>query len=262
MAKRRRVTPQRTHVYQEGRPGFSRRSEPKPPSRQGVPTSWLVVGGVGVIAVLVILAYGLGFVPGGPGASPSPNSVAAHCVFPDPGRTPGPPDATPLGNPPAQPAGDGTRATIVTDLGSIVVDLYCGSAPVAAQNFINLADSGYYNRVVFHRIIPNFMIQGGDPLGTGTGGPGYTIADEPIVGEYTRGMVAMARTQDPHSEGSQFFIMVADTPDLNGGGYTIFGNVVSGMEVVDQIVAGDRTGDQDDLAVNPVAMQTVTIQRP
>ena len=96
-----------------------------------------------------------------------------------------PPDATPLANPPAEPAGDGTTATIETELGNIVIELYNESSPVAAENFINLAEAGYYDGVIFHRIIPDFMIQGGDPEGTGSGGPGYTIPDEPVVGEYT-----------------------------------------------------------------------------
>lgn len=254
MAKRRRTTPQRTHVYQGGRPGFSRRSEPKP-VKSGVPTTWIVAG-VGVVAVLVILAFGLGFI-GGPQASPSPSPRPTFDL-----SLVHPPAATPLASPLAAPTGDGTKATITTALGVIVMEIYTESAPVAAENFINLAEAGFYNGVGFHRIIPNFMIQGGDPEGTGGGGPGYTIADEPIIGDYTRGMVAMARNSQPHSEGSQFFIMVKDTPSLNGGGYAIFGRVLSGMEVVDQIVSGQTTGPQNDLAVTPVLMQTVTIQKP
>ncbi|MBA2556984.1 MAG: peptidylprolyl isomerase, partial [Chloroflexi bacterium] len=130
---------------------------------------------------------------------------------------------------PAEPAGDGTTATISTELGDVTIELYTDSAPVAAANFINLAESGFYEGVVFHRIVPDFMIQGGDPEGTGIGGPGYTIPDEPYAGQYTRGTVAMARTAAPNSQGSQFFIVVADSPFLEGGGYTIFGNVTSGM---------------------------------
>jgi cyclophilin family peptidyl-prolyl cis-trans isomerase len=175
-----------------------------------------------------------------------------------------PPDATPIANPPAEPAGDGTRATIETELGNIVIELFNESSPVAAQNFVNLAEAGFYDGVVFHRIVPDFMIQGGDPEGTGGGGPGYGIPDEPVVGEYVRGTVAMARTSQPNSQGSQFFIVVADSPHLarTDPGYAIFGRVVSGMEVADQIVAGERTGPQDDIAVDPVAMTRVTVQRP
>lgn len=264
MAKRRRTVPARTHVVQSGvRPGFSRRAAPPSP-RSRFPTSWLVAGLVGIIALLVVVAYAGGFFGRGGTPSPSPSSAAAApCVLPQPGRTSGPPDATPLANPPAQPAGDGTTATIETSLGNVVFELYCGSAPVASQNFINLAAAGYYDGVVFHRIIPNFMIQGGDPEGTGSGGPGYTIQDEPIVGEYTRGMVAMARTSQPNSQGSQFFIVVADSPHLStSGDYVIFGRVTAGIDVVDQIVAGPRTGPDDDLAANPVVMTHVTVQAP
>ena len=256
MAKRRRVTPQRTHVYQGGRPGFSRRSEPKL-TRSGVPTTWIIAGGAGVVAVLVLLAFGLGFIPTGAGASPSPSPRPSFDL-----SLLHPPSATPLASPLAAPAGDGTTATIVTALGTIEMEIYTDSAPVAAENFINLAQVGFYNGVGFHRIIPNFMIQGGDPLGTGGGGPGYVIPDEPYTGDYTRGTVAMARTAAPNSQGSQFFIMVTDTPTLAGKGYTIFGRIVSGMEVVDQIVAGQTTGPQNDLAVSPVVMQSVTIHRP
>jgi peptidyl-prolyl cis-trans isomerase B (cyclophilin B) len=266
MAKRRRTIPARTHVSQSGvRPGFSRRPAPAEP-RSRFPTTWIVLGLVGGIAVLVVLAYALGFVPGSrapsPSLSPSPTSTptaGVACAVPAPGRTNAPPDATPLANPPAQPAGDGTTATIETDLGNIVMELYCGSAPVASQNFINLATAGFYDGVVFHRIIPDFMIQGGDPEGTGSGGPDYTIKDEPIVGEYVRGMVAMARTPAPDSQGSQFFIIVKDSPFLASGNYTIFGRVTAGMDVVDQIVAGPRTGSSDDLAADPEVMRRVTI---
>ncbi|CAN5470374.1 hypothetical protein BH20CHL6_BH20CHL6_00870 [soil metagenome] len=219
-----------------------------------------------------------------PGGSPSPTAAATAATAEQPtaspsveaptasaestpaettaGRSPGPPDATPLAEAPAEPAGDGTTATISTELGDVTIELYTDSAPVAAANFINLADSGFYEGVVFHRIVPDFMIQGGDPEGTGTGGPGYTIPDEPYAGQYTRGTVAMARTAAPNSQGSQFFIVVADSPFLEGGGYTIFGNVTSGMEVVDEIVSGPRGGPQDDQAEQPVQMTGVTIQRP
>ena len=143
------------------------------------------------------------------------------------------------------------------------MELYTDSSPVAATNFINLAEAGFYEGVPFHRIVPGFMIQGGDPTGTGGGGPGYTIPDEPLVGEYTRGTVAMARTGAPNSQGSQFFIVVADSPNLsagsNGNPYAIFGRVESGMDVADEIVSGEASRE---LAVDPVLITRVTIQRP
>lgn len=264
MAKRRRATPARSHPSQTGtRPGFSRRQLP-PPSSRGVPRSWLIGGGLAALVVLLGAAWFLGWLPGsGPAASPSPSprpTIDGSLLHP--------PSATPLASPPAEPAGDGTRATIETALGNIVIELYTVSSPVATENFINLAQAGFYDGVVFHRIISGFMIQGGDPEGTGGGGPGYEILDDPVVGEYVRGIVAMARPANsdgsmiPDSQGSQFFIMVADKPQLAGGGYSIFGNIVEGMDVVDQIVAGESSGSPQDRAVDPVVMQRVTIQRP
>ena len=247
MAKRKHVA-QRSRLNEGAeRPGFTRRSNMAPPSARGSNTLLWIVGVVGVVAIVVVLAYAGGFIGGG-------------------GKTLAPPNATPLANPPAAPAGDGTTATITTDLGTIVIELYTDSAPVATQNFINLADAGYYDGVVFHRLVPDFMIQGGDPEGTGRGGPGYMIRDEPIVGDYNRGVVAMARTAAPNSQGSQFFIIVKDSPFLEGGGYTIFGNVVSGMEVVDQLVllptANNEPGGRGGTALNPPIMRSVTIERP
>ena len=136
---------------------------------------------------------------------------------------------------------------------------------MASENFINLANAGFYNNLTFHRIVPGFVIQGGDPNGDGSGGPPYgSIPDEPVVGDYTRGIVAMARTSQPNSAGSQFFIvlddLVANTLPKSGG-YVIFGKVTSGMSVVDQIAltpnSGDASGNQ---ALDPTYINTVTIQ--
>lgn len=255
MAKRRKA-PQRREVeaYRAAATPVQRRKPPRRPPPKTNRTPFLISGAVAVGVVVIALAFVSGLIPGlGPGATPSPTRVAGSFQ---------PPTATPLANPPAAPAGDGTTVTIETELGNIVVQLFNQSAPVAAQNFANLAEAGYYDGVVFHRIIPGFMIQGGDPEGTGGGGPGYTIPDEPIVGDYVRGTVAMARTGAPNSAGSQFFIVVDDSPHLAGGGYAIFGRVVSGMEVADEVVAGPRTGPDDDLAADPVLMTRVTVQRP
>ncbi len=232
-----------------------------PPSARRNSRQWLILGAVAVVAaVLFGAAWLLGIIPGSQsGPTPSPAATVDQSRI-------NPPSATPLASPPAEPAGDGTQATIETELGNIVFELYTDSAPVAAANFINLAEAGYYNGVVFHRLVPDFMVQGGDPEGTGGGGPGYTIPDEPIVGEYTRGRVAMARTREPNSQGSQFFILVDDSPFLDNGGYTIFGEVVTGMEVVDDLVvmptANDDPGGRGGTALDPVAMDRVTIQRP
>ena len=259
MAKRRKQTPQRTHVYQAGqvRPGFSRR-QPAKPEQSGPSRAWILVGaGLAVIVAVGAVAYFGGFFGRG---APSPSNPSLGAVRPS--FDVHPPSATPLASPPTAPVGDGTTATISTELGDITFEIFNQSAPVASENFINLADVGYYDGLVFHRIIPDFMIQGGDPNGNGSGGPGYTIEDEPIVGSYTRGMVAMARTSAPHSQGSQFFILVKDTPSLNSGGYTIFGRVTSGMEVADQISLMPNGGGQGSPALDPVVMDSVTIDGP
>jgi peptidyl-prolyl cis-trans isomerase B (cyclophilin B) len=265
MAKRKH-TSQRSRINEGSeRPGFTRRSNIPPPSSRGSSSMlWLILGGVGVIAVVAVLAYAAGWI-GKPGATPSPSPVPRASF-----ANLGPPAATPLASPPSAPAGDGTTATIVTDVGTIVMELYTDSAPVATQNFINLAEMGFYNGIAFHRIVPGFMIQGGDPEGTGRGGPGYEIKDDPVVGDYNRGQVAMARpaNQDgskiPDSAGSQFFILVDDSSFLASGGYAIFGNVTQGMDVVDQIVNGPNAGNEGNggTALQPVIMRSVTIQRP
>jgi cyclophilin family peptidyl-prolyl cis-trans isomerase len=158
-----------------------------------------------------------------------------------------------------------TTATITTDKGDIVMELFADRAPRAVANFVDLAKKGYYDGVVFHRVVPGFVIQGGDgqyghidSLNTGrlgTGGPGYTFPDEPVVGRYERGSVAMANA-GPNTNGSQFFICLQDLPTLPKQ-YTLFGQVTSGMDVVDQIAAAPRGAN--DRPVEPTAMKTVTV---
>ena len=187
--------------------------------------------------------------------------VSALTVAAQDERPHGPPEATP--NPVAAdtPAGDGTAVRVTTELGDFVVGLFNESAPVASENFYNLATEGYYDGVGFHRAVPGFVLQGGDPDGTGGGGPGYTILDEEVVGEYGRGIVAMARTQEPNSQGSQFFIVLDD----EGAGaleafrtYTIFGRVIEGMDVVDAIVAAREPSDQ---IGDPVRIEATSIEQ-
>jgi len=159
-----------------------------------------------------------------------------------------------------------TRATIATEKGEIEIDLFTVGAPRAAANFIDLARKGFYDGVIFHRVIPGFVIQGGDgefgrkeelnASRVGTGGPGYKFADEPVQGEYHRGTVAMANA-GPNTNGSQFFICHQDLAGRLPKNYTIFGQVTKGLEVVDAIAAG-RTG-AGDRPVDPVAMTSVTI---
>ena len=148
-------------------------------------------------------------------------------------------------------------ATITTSLGTIVARFFPELAPMHVKNFLTLAAAGFYNGTTFHRVIPGFMIQGGDPTGSGAGGPGYTIPAEFTKSrKHTRGVLSMARSSNPDSAGSQFFIVVADSPWLDGQ-YSIFGEVVSGLEVVDKIVSVAR--DSRDKPLAPVTMTAVTV---
>ncbi len=145
-------------------------------------------------------------------------------------------------------------AVIETTAGSIKVELFADEAPNTVNNFVFLAREKYYNNVIFHRVIPGFMIQGGDPTGTGTGGPGYRFDDEPVKRKYLRGTLAMANA-GPNTNGSQFFIMHADyglPPN-----YTIFGKVIEGESVIDTI-AGAETGPND-RPKTPTSIKAVSI---
>ena len=151
-------------------------------------------------------------------------------------------------------------AVIETNLGTIECELYLDKTPVTAQNFIDLANKGFYDGVIFHRVIDGFMIQGGDPTGTGMGGPDYTIEDEfrDDLKFDGAGILAMANTGRPHTGGSQFFITLAKTPWLNGH-HTIFGKVTKGMDVVKKI-GRVETGYQD-RPIDDVVMEKVTIRQ-
>src|SRR5512138_3607913 len=131
------------------------------------------------------------------------------------------------------------RAIIETKFGKMVVTFFPDKAPLHVKNFITLAEKGFYNGTTFHRVIPGFMIQGGDPAGNGTGGPGYTIKAEFNDVKHVKGILSMARTRDPNSAGSQFFIMAAPATHLDGQ-YSAFGKVVEGLEVIDKIVTVPR----------------------
>ncbi len=145
----------------------------------------------------------------------------------------------------------------------IKVELDPQAAPITCENFEKLVSDGFYDGLTFHRVISGFMIQGGCPLGTGTGGPGHTIKgefksngyDNPI--KHTRGVISMARSMMPNSAGSQFFIMHKDAPHLDGQ-YAAFGRVVDGIEVVDEIAAVDT--DYSDKPITPVVIKKVTIE--
>ena len=132
-----------------------------------------------------------------------------------------------------------TIATLHTNKGAIAVELFDDDAPKTVDNFLKLARDGFYDGIIFHRVIPDFMVQGGDPTGTGSGGPGYTFEDEFNHNKVVRGALAMANA-GPNTNGSQFFIVTADACAWLDGKHTVFGRVTDGMDVVDAISAVDR----------------------
>jgi cyclophilin family peptidyl-prolyl cis-trans isomerase len=167
----------------------------------------------------------------------------------------------PTAQPAALPAGETRTVTIATDLGDMKLKIQGDLSPIAAGNFVALAECGFYDGVVFHRVVPQFVIQGGDPTGTGSGGPGYTIQDEPVTTQYSRGTVAMARTQAPNSVGSQFFIVLDDGARDSlaaANTYQIIGSVAEGMETADKIAAAADA----ELPSDPVAMNDVSVSNP
>jgi cyclophilin family peptidyl-prolyl cis-trans isomerase len=196
--------------------------------------------------------------------------VATGCsaaATPRPSQAPSAPTASgcPASQPPALPAGETRTVTMASAKGTITIKVEANLSPIAAGNFVALASCGFYNGVVFHRLVPGFVIQGGDPDGTGRGGPGYTIQDEPVKATYKRGTVAMARTQQPNSQGSQFFIVLDDGAQASlarANTYAIFGNVTAGMDVVDAIAAMPNSGSPNNAALQPVAMDKVTVTSP
>jgi cyclophilin family peptidyl-prolyl cis-trans isomerase len=207
------------------------------------------------------------------------SSGAGATSSPVPAATPAPSTAAggPSGCPTSQPDALGTDqkrlVTISTSEGDIQIEVDGALSPIAAGNFVALAECGWYDGVIFHRVIPGFVIQGGDgqygrspnvdPNQVGTGGPPYTIQDEPVTAKYGRGTVAMARTNAPNSVGSQFFIVTDDAASgalSSYNTYQIIGNVTSGMDVVDKIVNAPR--NENDLPNDPVVMNSVTVTTP
>jgi cyclophilin family peptidyl-prolyl cis-trans isomerase len=193
----------------------------------------------------------------------SPSGSAAGSASPGPSTGGG---TCPTSQPDALPAGETRTVTIETELGTIVVSVEADLSPIAAGNFVALAGCGFYDGVAFHRAatMPDgtpFVIQGGDPSGTGGGGPGYTIEDEPVTATYGRGTVAMARTTQPDSVGSQFFIVLdegARGPLESANTYQIIGTVSGGMATADAIYAAADS----ELPTDPIEMTTVTVTDP
>lgn len=203
----------------------------------------------------VALALAVAACGGGTSSAPSgapSSSPAANC---------------PTAQPAALAAGETRTVTIETAKGRMVIKVEGSLSPIAAGNFVALAGCGFYNGVVFHRAATlqdgtPFVIQGGDPTGSGSGGPGYTIVDEPVTAPYARGTVAMARSNAPNSQASQFFIVLSDEsgPILSSyNTYAIFGTVVEGMDTADAIY-DDAGGVQ--LPTSPIAMDSVTVSNP
>jgi len=219
-----------------------------------------VVLGLAVAAIVVgaaVLLIGKPF--GGPGASPSPSAESSDAGYGD--------GTCPTSQPAALKAGDLATVTIQTAKGTIVMQIDGSRAPIATGNFIALVACHFYDGLTFHRLVPGFVIQGGDPAGDGSGGPGYSIQDDPLVGTYKRGTIAMARTAQPNSQGSQFFIVLSD--DANAAltdpanapyPYAILGEVTAGMDVVDAIAAMPNSGaSSGNAAIDPVVMTSVTV---
>jgi cyclophilin family peptidyl-prolyl cis-trans isomerase len=203
-------------------------------------------------AILVVGACTSG---GSSGSSQAPVSAPPASTGPSsPGGSTSA-SSCPTAQPPALAAGEKRVVTIDTAKGRIEVTVEADLGPQAAGNFVALASCGFYDGLVFHRVVPGFVIQGGDPKGTGTGGPGYQFPDDPVKVPYVRGVVAMANA-GPNTNGSQFFIVLKD------GGldplYSIFGRVTSGMEAVDAIAAA---AEQENPKY-PVAMDKVTVSTP
>jgi cyclophilin family peptidyl-prolyl cis-trans isomerase len=149
-----------------------------------------------------------------------------------------------------------STAVLTTNRGDIELELYDADAPNTVANFAKLSREGFYDGVIFHRVIPDFMIQGGDPTGTGMGGPGYQFEDEPNGHTVDRGVIAMANS-GPNTNGSQFFIVTADSCPWLNGLHTVFGRVSSGMDVVDAIGSADT--DHADRPLDEIRIESVSL---
>ena len=258
-------SPKPVTVQRSERPKSRRvASTPAAPKRSRL---LLAAGGA---LLLALLAAGLFFtgVIGGPDSSVTPSANPAATFT---NSSPAPSAVAHADCPTSQPAAlasDQTRdVTLHTELGDISIEVDGVLSPIAAGNFVALASCNFYDGLTFHRTatLPDgtpFVIQGGDPNGDGTGGPGYTIADEPVTSAYVRGTVAMARTSAPNSAGSQFFIVLDDRDGevlSSANTYQIFGSVTGGMDVVDAIYAASGGAE---LPAIPVRIDATTVATP
>jgi cyclophilin family peptidyl-prolyl cis-trans isomerase len=230
---------------QQEAPALAAREAPEPPASK--PRSWtgasLVAGAVVLLAIVV--SVGSSMMPAAPAAAPvAPATIPTSRATPVPASTQLA-SVTPSGRktyvslpPQTVDAVKIYTATIVTDKGTMVFTLLPKAAPVTVNSFVFLARQGFYNGLAFHRVEPGFVIQGGDPRGDGTGGPGYSLPAEFTATKHITGTLAMARTSDPNSAGSQFYVTLAPVPSLDNQ-YTVFGQIVSGMDVALRIAKGD-----------------------
>ena len=233
-----------------------------------------IKGFLAALAIPVLLAA----CSSGGGTAPLPTIPSQGPATPTPAAShPGPtyPPGCPAEQPDALGAGETRTVTITTDKGDITMKIEADLSPIAAGNFVTLAECGYYDNVVFHRLVPGFVIQGGDgqfgrspdviPELVGSGGPPYTIQDEPVTAKYGRGTVAMARSSQPNSVGSQFFVVLDDAAEpalASANTYQIIGEVTAGMDVVDAIAAMPNSGPPNNAAVDPLPMTKVTVANP
>ena len=224
-----------------------------------------------LLARLVALGALAAFVAACTGAGASPSAVSATIAPSAPASAAAPSGSAaggtcPTSQPSAMPAGQAATVTLETSAGPIVIKVEGSLGPNAAGNFVALASCGYYDGVIFHRLVPGFVIQGGDgqygrqpnvdPAHVGSGGPGYAFPDDPVNVPYARATVAMANS-GPNTNGSQFFIVLADAglPPQ----YSVFGHVTSGMDVVDKIAAMPNDGSEANMALDPVAITKATV---
>jgi peptidyl-prolyl cis-trans isomerase B (cyclophilin B) len=231
-----------------------------------------------VAAALVAACWGgataAPILPASPSAAPLASASSAAGAAASAGTDTGS-AGCPVTAPPPMAADDTATVTLATAKGNIVIKVSGSLAPNATANFVALAACGFYDGVVFHRLVPGFVIQGGDgqygrvpnvdASQVGTGGPGYTITDDPVTTAYRRGTVAMARTSQPNSQGSQFFIVLDDAAAAalaSVNTYAIIGEVTAGMDVVDTIAAMPNSGAPDNAALDPLPITKATVTRP
>lgn len=208
-----------------------------------------------IVGLMVLLTA---FVLGGcPKPQPPPPVVDQASPAPPPPASPAGTTARENAREESKPVqGDKTVLVIKTDKGDITAELFDKQTPITAGNFLLLAEEGFYNGLTFHRVVPGFVIQGGDPEGTGAGGPGFTIPDETGKGfKHERGILSMAKTAAPNSAGSQFFIIIGPREAVShlDRDFSPFGKVTEGMDVADKIKQGDKINDIEVKSVSPDA---------